>query len=94
MKDFWEKLEKKWAVKSSDLKDTIQDIPKSRRLFLEDEDEEFKEEFHQVVNSKDLKDIYVAKRNVKRTHATSGVTKIGKVNPYIGIELGLNKGDE
>ena len=39
IKDFGEKVEK-WAVESSDLKDTIKDIPQPRRLCLKDEDEE------------------------------------------------------
>ena len=57
MKNFREKLEKQWAIESSDLKDTIQDIPQLRRLCIEYKDEEIKEEFHRVINSKDLKDI-------------------------------------
>ena len=74
-------------------------------MCLEVKDEEFKEEFHRVINIKDLKDIDdkkrdddekvdVAKRNVDGTCATSDVTKIGNVNPYLGMELGLNKGYE
>ena len=43
------------------------------------------------MNRKDLKYIDVAKHNVDGTHTTSDVTKIGNVNPYLGMELCLNK---
>ena len=36
------KLEQRWAVQSSDLKEQIQKVPKTKLLCLEDEDEEFK----------------------------------------------------
>ena len=43
MKDFDVKLEQKWAVQYSDLKEQIQDVPQHKLICLEDEDEEFKE---------------------------------------------------
>ena len=46
MKDFGEKLEKKWAVEYSEIKDTIQEITQPRLLCLEDEDEQLKEQLH------------------------------------------------
>ena len=64
------------------------------RLCIEDEDEEFKEEFHQVINSKYLKYIDAPKRKVNRTHATADMNKTGNVDLYLGMNLGLNKGDE
>ena len=39
MKHFDVKLEQKWAVKSSDLKEQMQEVPQTKLLFLEDEDE-------------------------------------------------------
>ena len=94
MKDFGENIENKWSVESSDLKDTIQDILQPRWFCIEYEDKEFKEDSHQVINSEDLKDIDVAKHNVDRTRAKSDVTKIVNVDPYLGMELCLSKGDE
>ena len=74
-------------------------------MCLEDKYEEFKYEFHRVINSKDLKDIDdkkrdndenvdVAKRNVDGTCKTPDLAEIGNVNMYLGMELVLNKGDE
>ena len=105
IKYFGENLKNKYAIKSNYLKDTRKDIPQRRRLCLKDKDEEFKDDFHWVINSKDLKNIDdkalddnesvdAVKRNVERTRETSDVTEIGNIDPYLGMELGLNKGDE
>ena len=37
--------------------------------------------------------VNAAKRNAGGTRETSNMTEIGKVNPYLGMELGLNKGN-
>ena len=74
-------------------------------MCLKEEDGEFKDEFHRFINSEDIKyiddkkgdddkNIDVAKCNFDGTRETSDVTKIGNVNPYLGMELGLNKGYE
>ena len=63
-------------------------------MCLEDKDEELKEEFHGVINSKYIKYIDVAKRKVDGTCETSYVNGVGNVDQYLGIELCLNKGDE
>ena len=56
MKDSGEKLENKWAIESSDLKDTIKQIPQPRQLYIEYRDEEFKDKFHLVINIENQKD--------------------------------------
>ena len=74
-------------------------------MCLEDKYEELKDEFHRVINRKDLKyiddkkrdndeNVDAAKRNVDGTRETPDVAEIGNVNIYLGMELGLNKGDE
>ena len=74
-------------------------------MCLEDKDEEFTDKFYRFINSEDIKDIdnekrdndenvNAAKRNVDRTHKTSDVTEIENISPYLGMELGLKKGDE
>ena len=54
MKDLDAKLDQKWDVQSSDLKEQIQEIPQTKLLCLEDEDEEFKEEFNRVIDNNHL----------------------------------------
>ena len=74
-------------------------------MCLKKEDGEFKDEFHRVINSEDIKyiddkkrdddkNVDVVKRNVNGTRETSDMTKIGNVDPYLGMELCLSKGDE
>ena len=57
MKDFDMKLDHKQDVQSSDLKEQIQEVPQPKLLCLEDEDEEFKEEFNRVIDNKLFKDV-------------------------------------
>ena len=57
MEDFDVKLEQKWSVQSSDLKEQIQEVTQPKLLCLEYEDEEFKEEFNIVIDNKHLKDV-------------------------------------
>ena len=64
-----------------------------------------KEKFHRVNNRKYLKEVDnekhyddehvdADKHNVDGTRETLDVTEIGNFDPYLGTELGLNKGDE
>ena len=45
----------------------MQEITQPRRLCFEDEDEEFKEEFHRVIKIEDLK--YIDNKNMTMTKA-------------------------
>ena len=57
MKDFDVKLEQKWYLQSSDLKEQIQEVPQPKLLCLEYKYEEFKEEFNIVIDNKHLKGV-------------------------------------
>ena len=90
MKEFDVKLEQKWAVQYSDLKEQIQEIPQTKLLCLEDTDEEFKEEFNRVIDNNHLKDVNATLNGVDTTNET----EFGNTYPYLGMELGLNRGEE
>ena len=90
MKEFDVKLEQIWAVQSSDLKGKIQEAPKPKLLCLEDEDEEFKEEFNRAIDNTNLKDVDATLNNVD----TTNTTEFGNIDPYLGMKLGLNRGEE
>ena len=70
MKDFDVKLEQKWALQSSDLKEQIQEVPQTKLLCLEDEDEEFKEKFNRVIDNNHLKNVDATLNDVYTTNAT------------------------
>ena len=55
MNDFQQGLEGKWQVESVNVNDrAIQDVPASMLLSLENEDEEFLDEFIRVIKDLDL----------------------------------------
>jgi hypothetical protein len=82
MNDFQKQVEGKWAADGTELtfKD---DKPQEFILSLENEDEEFIEEYKRVITDKDLKDA---------EDVTS--KELGIPDPYLDMELGLNRGDE
>ena len=47
----------KWTTATSDLTHNIRDIDSNQLLLLEEEDDQFKEEFNRVINSKDIPDV-------------------------------------
>ena len=84
------KLEHRWAVQSSELKIQIQDVPQPKLLGLEEEYKELKEEFNRFIDNKHLKDVEATLNDVDTTNAT----EFGNTYPYLGMELGLNIGEE
>ena len=55
MNDLQQGLEGKWQVESANVSDrAIQDIPASMLLSLDNEDEEFLDEFNRVIKDSDL----------------------------------------
>ena len=55
MNGFQQGLEGKWQVESANVSDrAIQDVPASMLLSLENEDEEFLDEFNRVIKDSDL----------------------------------------
>ena len=55
MNDFQQGLEGKWQVEPSNISDrAIQDVPALMLLSLENEDEEFLDEFNRVIKESDL----------------------------------------
>ena len=90
MNEFDIKLEQKWAVQSSDLKEQIQEVSRPKLLFLEDEYESFKKELNIVIDNKHFKDVYATLNDVDTTNAT----EFGNTDTYLGMELVLNRGEE
>ena len=76
---FDEGLKEKWGVKSSDLSEKIKNVPKDKLLSLEDENEEFIEEYGRVISDKDLDD---------------ADDEYGVEDPYLNMELGIRRGEE
>ena len=83
MNDFQTKLERIWNAASADLSSElhVEDVPRDLILSLEDEDEDFIEEYKKVITSKDVKDI-------------EDYTEYNNDDPYVSMELGLNLNDE
>ena len=77
IKRYTEKIEKKWNVIP------FKTIEAPHTLKLENEDEEFQEEFNRVISNEDVKDIEDASAN-----------EYGVVDPYLNMELAINRGDE
>ena len=67
MKKIDVKLDQKWDVQSSGLKEQIQEVPQPKLLWLEDEDEDFKDEFNRVIDNKHLKDVNTTLEDVNAT---------------------------
>ena len=59
------------------------DINDSYTMKLENEDEAFQEEFNRVISNDDIKDV-----------EDMGAAEYGIVDPYLNMELAINRGDE
>ena len=52
------------------MKEQIQEVPQNKLLCLEDEDEQFKEEFNRFIDNKHLKDVDATLTDIDTTDAT------------------------
>ena len=86
MNDFQQGLEGKWQVESANVSDrAIQDIPASMLLSLENEDEEFLDEFNWVIKDSDL-----AEADDEQVKSS----EYGVEYSYLDMELGIRRDDE
>ena len=88
MRRFETKLEEKWNVKSSDVSKEIYDnrVDKRHVLSLEDEDDDFKNEFKRVIDNRRVKDVEDVRKD--------GRDEIGEDDPYLNMELGLHRSED
>ena len=85
MNDFQQGLERKWQVESANVPGrTTQNIPASLILSLENEDEEFLDEFNQVIKNSELADEADDDRP----------SKYGVEDSYLDMELSIRRDDE
>ena len=86
MNDFQKGLEGKWQVESSNVSDkAIQDVPASMLLSLENEDEQFLDEFNWVIKYSDLAE--AEDEQVKSS-------EYGVEESYLDMEIGIRRDDE
>ena len=83
MSEYDDMVKSRWSSSNIDLADTLNDGPRENVLSLEDESDEFKEEFRRVIDNEDVKDAEDLTMN-----------EIGERDPYIGMKLGLRHADE
>ena len=84
MNDFQEALEGRWQVESANIPGKVtHDIPASLILSLENEDDEFLDEFNRVI-----KDSNLAESN------DDGPSEYGVEDTYLDMELGIRRDDE
>ena len=85
MNDFQQGLEGKWLVQSANVpRKAIQDVPASKILSLENEDEELLDEFNRVIKDSDLAE----------TVDDQPPTEYGVEDSYLDMELGIRRDDE
>ena len=79
-------LQKRWDVPSADVSSQLYDaeVKQEYILSLEDEEKEFIKEFKRVIDNKDIKDVEDIRPDIK---------EIGEEDPYLNMELGLNRSD-
>ena len=86
MNDFQQGLEGKWQVESANVSDrSIQDVPASMLLSLENEDEGFLDEFNRVI-----KDLDLAEAEDEQVKSS----EYGVEDSYLDMELGIRRDDE
>ena len=80
-------LQKRWDVPSADVSAQLYnaEVKQEYILSLEDEDKEFIKEFKRVIDNKDIKDVEDVRPDIN---------EIGEEDPYLNMELGLNRSDE
>ena len=83
MKDFEIGVKRRWDAKTADIHEDVHEHPREFVLSLEDEDEEFINEYKRVIDNKDIKDAEAI-----------GVIEIGEKDPYLHMELGLQREEE
>ena len=85
MNEFQRNLERKWNVESanSEIIPNGEGVPNTNILSLDDEDDEFIEEFKRVIDDKELKDIDVMMNRESGTRDT-----------YLNMELGFQRDEE
>ena len=97
MKYFDMKLEQKWAAQYRNQKEQIQEVPQPKLLCIEYKDEQLKEEFKRFIDNKHLKDVDATLEDVDATLngvGATNATEFGNTDPYLDMELGLNRGEE
>jgi hypothetical protein len=86
MSDFQDKLEGKWKVESTKIPDSaVRDVIAPMLISLENEDDEFLDEFNRVI-----KDPHLAK--AEDDHDTP--SEYGVEDSYLDMELGIRRDDE
>jgi hypothetical protein len=83
MQEFDDKLESRFNAASSDISNSVRDVNPSHVIDLENEDQEFLDEFNRVIDDETLK------------HADDiHQSEYGESDPYLTMELGLARGDD
>ena len=84
MKAFEDKLSQRFDAASSDITANVQDINPTNILDLEGEDQDFIDEYSRVIDD----------AAIKHADDAAPPSEVGEIDPYLGMELGLPRGDD
>eukprot|EP00978_Attheya_sp_CCMP212_P029927 scaffold108273_cov32-Attheya_sp.AAC.1 len=82
MQVFDDNLDSKWTAVSADISNSLNNVHPSKVVGMEDEDEDFIEEYNRVINDATLPE----EDDVDK--------ELGQSDPYLTMELGIPRGDD
>eukprot|EP00978_Attheya_sp_CCMP212_P026550 scaffold87549_cov65-Attheya_sp.AAC.4 len=82
MQVFDNNLEAKWNAVSADISNSLNNVHPSKVVEIEDEDEDFIEEYKQVINDTTLPEVDDVDK------------ELGQSDPYLTMELGIPRGND
>eukprot|EP00978_Attheya_sp_CCMP212_P028675 scaffold99696_cov50-Attheya_sp.AAC.1 len=82
MQVFDDNLDSKWTAVSADISNNLNNVHPSKVVGMEDEDEDFIEEYNRVINDATLPEVDDIDK------------ELGQSDPYLTMELGIPRGDD
>eukprot|EP00978_Attheya_sp_CCMP212_P010960 scaffold26701_cov32-Attheya_sp.AAC.2 len=82
MQLFNDNLDSKWTAVSADISKSLNNVHPSKVVGMEDEDEDFIEEYNRVINDATLPEVDDVDK------------ELGQSDPYLTMELGISRGDD
>eukprot|EP00978_Attheya_sp_CCMP212_P007232 scaffold16790_cov107-Attheya_sp.AAC.1 len=82
MQVFDDNLDSKWTAVSADISNSLTNVHPSKVVGMEDEDEDFIEEYNRVINDATLPEVDDIDK------------ELGQSDPYLTMELGIPRGDD